>query len=309
LVRWPIGAGLAVPRPARKHAHGRPASRLRPGLELDIVAAVAHEGPRHAGAHHGGAEILTVAATQADHAPVAIGVAVVAGDRFAAHQIGERVGRLHACGLAATGLVHLGRVDAPQAIGRAVELDRVAVDDGLSGYRSGDYGSRPSQQEGNRRKPHVGRLSRDSRTGKPATVAHKKKRATGFPGARLVFPEPLRDQFIAFATLLSTLLTLPPTLVMAAMAATEISDAINTYSIAVAPRSFFINLRKMDSISFSKIKHSIFRILGYPRGDCAAGSARVETVRYIRTIVTRFETRFTAARGATKGGCLPVERQ
>ena len=56
---------------------------------------------------------------------------------------------------------------------------------------------------------------------------------------------------IALATLLNTLLTLPPTLVMAAMAATEISEAISTYSIAVAPCSFFISLRKMDSMIFS----------------------------------------------------------
>ena len=38
---------------------------------------------------------------------------------------------------------------------------------------------------------------------------------------------------------------------MAAMAATEISEAISTYSIAVAPCSFFISLRKMDSMIFS----------------------------------------------------------
>src|SRR6266446_10451026 len=54
-----------------------------------------------------------------------------------------------------------------------------------------------------------------------------------------------------FATLLSTLLTLPPTWPMAVMAATEISEAISTYSMAVAPCSFFINLRKMDNMEFS----------------------------------------------------------
>jgi len=57
-------------------------------------------------------------------------------------------------------------------------------------------------------------------------------------GRPLVGPKTvLADQFIALATLLSTLLTLPPTLVMAAMAATEISEAISTYSMAVAPSS------------------------------------------------------------------------
>jgi hypothetical protein len=55
-------------------------------------------------------------------------------------------------------------------------------------------------------------------------------------------------QFIALATLLSTFDTLLPTVPMAVMAATEISEAISTYSIAVAPRSFFIRVRKMDSM-------------------------------------------------------------
>ncbi len=59
-------------------------------------------------------------------------------------------------------------------------------------------------------------------------------------------------QLIAFETLLSTLLTLPPTVRIEAIAATAISDAISVYSMAVAPWSFFIILRKMDSISISK---------------------------------------------------------
>src|SRR5262249_4944663 len=58
-------------------------------------------------------------------------------------------------------------------------------------------------------------------------------------------------QVIALATLVRTFDTLPPTVPMAAMAATEISEAISTYSIAVAPRSFFISLRNMDSIIVS----------------------------------------------------------
>ena len=61
------------------------------------------------------------------------------------------------------------------------------------------------------------------------------------------------DQVIEVATLLSTFDTLPPTELMAVMAATEISEAISTYSIAVAPFSFFISLRKMDSMEVSPI--------------------------------------------------------
>jgi hypothetical protein len=60
------------------------------------------------------------------------------------------------------------------------------------------------------------------------------------------------NQLIELETLLSTLLTLPPTVRIEAIAATAISEAISVYSIAVAPCWFFINLRKMDSISISK---------------------------------------------------------
>src|SRR5262249_56616856 len=61
----------------------------------------------------------------------------------------------------------------------------------------------------------------------------------------------LADQVIALATLVSTFDTLPPTVPMAAIAATEISEAISTYSMAVAPFSFFIRRRKMDSMGIS----------------------------------------------------------
>src|SRR5271170_2181582 len=56
------------------------------------------------------------------------------------------------------------------------------------------------------------------------------------------------------ATLLITVEILVPTLVNAAIAATAISEAIKVYSMAVAPCSFFIRRRKMDSICISKEK-------------------------------------------------------
>src|SRR5204862_1115282 len=62
---------------------------------------------------------------------------------------------------------------------------------------------------------------------------------------------PAQNQVILLATLLSTPLTLVPTLPMATMAATAISEAISVYSMAVAPWSFFISLRKIDSMEIS----------------------------------------------------------
>ena len=68
-----------------------------------------------------------------------------------------------------------------------------------------------------------------------------------------MFFERLRaDQVIVLETLPITFETLPPTLVMAVIAATAISEAISVYSMAVAPCSFFMRRRKMDSICISK---------------------------------------------------------
>jgi hypothetical protein len=62
------------------------------------------------------------------------------------------------------------------------------------------------------------------------------------------------DQVMVLATLLITFETLVPTDVNAAIAATAIKEAISVYSMAVAPCSFFIRRRKMDSIGISKGK-------------------------------------------------------
>jgi len=50
--------------------------------------------------------------------------------------------------------------------------------------------------------------------------------------------------------LLITALTLVPTLVMAAIAATAISEAMRVYSMAVAPRSFFQDAAKEGQHDF-----------------------------------------------------------
>jgi len=86
----------------------------------------------------------------------------------------------------------------------------------------------------------------------------------GRPAAPFLAALPQKDQFIALATLLSTTDTLLPTVRMAMMAATEISEAISTYSMAVAPSSFFINLRKMDSINVS---WHVIRVHGIDRAN------------------------------------------
>jgi hypothetical protein len=62
------------------------------------------------------------------------------------------------------------------------------------------------------------------------------------------------DQPITLATLLSTPLILVPTLRIATIAATAISEAITVYSMAVAPSSFIISRRKMDRIVIPKKK-------------------------------------------------------
>jgi len=74
----------------------------------------------------------------------------------------------------------------------------------------------------------------------------------GFVANGRPFRPPNLFQFIAVATLLSTPCTLVPTVRIATIAATAISEAISVYSMAVAPCSFFIKWRKMDSINISK---------------------------------------------------------
>jgi hypothetical protein len=56
---------------------------------------------------------------------------------------------------------------------------------------------------------------------------------------------------------------------IAMMAATEISDAISTYSITMAPCSVFINLRKKDDIGFGFEVPSEWSIRDLMQGICA----------------------------------------
>src|SRR6266436_9124798 len=92
----------------------------------------------------------------------------------------------------------------------------------------------------------------------------------GSPVVRTVQPVG-KFQLIEPDTLLSTLLTLPPTVRIEAMAATAISDAMSVYSIAVAPSAFFIRRRKIDSIDISKISKLAARPRLGPRSSIAVG--------------------------------------
>src|SRR5216684_3613550 len=73
------------------------------------------------------------------------------------------------------------------------------------------------------------------------------------PPARAVDAEEA-DQAITLATLLSTALILVPTARIATIAATAISEASTVYSMAVAPSSFLVSRRKMESIAIPKKK-------------------------------------------------------
>src|SRR5215475_5575154 len=85
-------------------------------------------------------------------------------------------------------------------------------------------------------------------------LGNRRRKEKGGP-SRTALSLPLAsDQVRLPATLLMTLEIDLPTLVMAVIAATAISEAISAYSIALAPRSFFIRRRKMDSICISKRK-------------------------------------------------------
>src|SRR3954466_4097752 len=69
-------------------------------------------------------------------------------------------------------------------------------------------------------------------------AARRSPGGSGDPARGGLLPACAGPYFMLLATLLSTALTLVPTVVIAAMAATAISEAISVYSMAVAPRSF-----------------------------------------------------------------------
>src|SRR6185312_5150426 len=71
-LRPPVPCLFAVVR-----MHAAPSANGRPLLR-DVVRAVPREGPGHAGAHHRGAQILTITPAQADRALVTVAAAELA---------------------------------------------------------------------------------------------------------------------------------------------------------------------------------------------------------------------------------------
>lgn len=110
---------------------------LCPLLLGDVVHAVARERPGHAELHHGLAEIPTVDPAYCNGPTVAISVLPLALDLSSAlHERFESRARQNTSGIIPAPLFLLRCVDAPEAIGRAVELDRIPVgDDRLGGGR------------------------------------------------------------------------------------------------------------------------------------------------------------------------------
>src|SRR5476651_312235 len=98
------------------------------------------------------------------------------------------------------------------------------------------------------------RIQNEPRAGTPARSVRGTRQTT--------------DQVIALETLVSTVVILPPTLPIAVMAATAISEAISVYSMAVAPRSFFMSLRKIDSIFIPEF-NDVENVRGLNETECS----------------------------------------
>ncbi len=92
------------------------------------------EGPSHSVAHHGGGEVLAIGGAAGNVAAIAVFRERVAAHGFAVGQGIKRVGGRIAAGpvFAPFGFAFLrrfGRVDAVDAIARAIHIERVAVHD------------------------------------------------------------------------------------------------------------------------------------------------------------------------------------
>jgi hypothetical protein len=105
-------------------------------LLADIVDAEPGERPSESLANHDGAQILARRSADGDDAAEAVAVLLLADDRAACSQC-LKPGRCQASGgpSVRANLLDLRSVDAPQAIGDAALLERVAVGDGLGEAR------------------------------------------------------------------------------------------------------------------------------------------------------------------------------
>lgn len=106
---------------------------VRHPLVLKVVPAVLDERPSHAGTHHCGPEILSVGSAKRDDTVISIPVARLTGNGAAAHQFKHCLRCFNSSGPPVrTDLSCLRSVDAPYAVRCAVELDCVAVGNGLA---------------------------------------------------------------------------------------------------------------------------------------------------------------------------------
>ena len=101
-----------------------------------VVAAVADESPSMPSAHHGGPQVFAIGAAQRDRPAIAVFRFVLARDQAAVHQLAHVRGGGPTCWpTIVTQLLRLRSVYAPESIGSAFELDRVAIGDSLGTRR------------------------------------------------------------------------------------------------------------------------------------------------------------------------------
>jgi hypothetical protein len=110
-------------------------------LISDVSVAVPEIGPRHSIANHLAAEILTIGSTQTNGSPIAVGAYTFASDRAAFHKFQEMLGSHSAGGPVAATLVRLRDLNSKEPPSRSSQLDRISIDDRLSGRRRAGHSS------------------------------------------------------------------------------------------------------------------------------------------------------------------------
>jgi hypothetical protein len=110
-------------------------------LISNVSMAILEIGPRHSIANHRAAEILTIGPTQANGSPIAVGAYTFASDRAAFHKFQEMLGSCSAGGPVAATLVRLRGLNSKESPSGTSLLDRISIDDRLSGRRRAGHSS------------------------------------------------------------------------------------------------------------------------------------------------------------------------
>src|SRR5712672_396897 len=108
---------------------------FRLGFLVDVVAAVAAGSPCHSEPDHGATQVLAIGPAYRDRAAITIGALGLTNHGLVLDQHLQHGGCNEPGRELAAPLLALWRVDAPKAIGRAVQLDRIARGYCLSGNR------------------------------------------------------------------------------------------------------------------------------------------------------------------------------